>query len=109
MKLLLDANLSWRLVKPLEKHFAVNHILDFFQHNVRDSTIWDFAKSRHYTIVTNDEDFVHLLLSKGWPPKLILIKTGNQSNDFLLNLLVDKKSEIESFNLKNELGLLLVA
>ncbi|MBX2895200.1 MAG: DUF5615 family PIN-like protein [Cyclobacteriaceae bacterium] len=109
MKLLLDANLSWRLVKPLQSHFTVNHILDFFKHNERDYILWDFAKREDYTIITNDEDFVHILLSRGWPPKIVLIKTGNQSNDFILNLLIAKKTELEAFHNKGDLGLLLIA
>ncbi|MCW5911624.1 MAG: DUF5615 family PIN-like protein [Cyclobacteriaceae bacterium] len=109
MKLLLDANLSWRLTKPLQKHFTVNHILDFFKHNEQDSVLWDFAKREKYMIVTNDEDFVDILLSKGWPPKIILIRTGNQSNNFLLDLLAGKKTEIELFHQREDLGLLLIA
>lgn len=83
MKLLLDANLSWRLVKPLEVHYEVAHILDFFKHDEKDSTIWSFAKEGGYTILTNDEDFINPLSSKGWPPKVVLLKTGNQTNDYL--------------------------
>jgi predicted nuclease of predicted toxin-antitoxin system len=109
MKLLIDANLSWRLVKPLQKHFIINHVLDFFKHNERDSTLWDFAKKQNYIIVTNDEDFVHILLAKGWPPKVVLIKTGNQSNDFIFNLLISKKTDLENFYKNDDLGLLIVA
>lgn len=108
MKLLLDANLSWRLTKLLEKDFSVNHILDYFKHNEKDSIIWSFAKKEQYTIVTNDEDFIDILSAYGWPPKVILLKTGNQSNDFLLNLLISKKIEINSFANNNNLGLLVI-
>jgi predicted nuclease of predicted toxin-antitoxin system len=108
MKLLLDANLSWRLTKLLEKDFSVNHILDYFKHNEKDSIIWNFAKEEQYTIVTNDEDFIDILSAYGWPPKVILLKTGNQSNNFLLNLLISKKVEITSFENNSSLGLLVI-
>ncbi len=109
MKLLLDANLSWRLVKPLSNHFPeISHILDYFSHNVSDQRIWAHARSGQYIIVTNDDDFASLLMDFGWPPKIILLKTGNQSNDYLLQLLVEKKQEIESFALDEQTGMLVI-
>ena len=59
-------------------------------------------------IVTNDEDFINLLSSKGWPPKIILLKTGNQTNDYLFTKLSDKKIEIETFAASVNLGVLII-
>ena len=110
MKLLLDANLSWRLTKVLSSHFVeTKHILDFFEHNAQDFPIWQLAKKENYTIVTNDEDFVGLVALRGWPPKVILLKTGNQSNKYLCSLLIAKKTEIETFIANSQLGVLLIA
>lgn len=108
MKLLLDANLSWRLTKPLSIHFDASHILDNFSHSEKDMMIWEFAKKEAYTIVTNDEDFTQITQSKGWPPKIILLKTGNQSNDYLLSILINKKDELISFHQNSELGILII-
>jgi len=109
VKLLLDANVSWRLTKPLKNHFPyLAHILDSFAHNANDNVIWEHAAKEGYTIVTNDEDFVKLLSAKGWPPKVILLKTGNQSNSYLLELLINKKKEIELFLENEELGVLVI-
>ncbi|MBY0425925.1 MAG: DUF5615 family PIN-like protein [Cytophagales bacterium] len=109
MKLLLDANISWRVVNQLKNHFeSVYHILDFFDHHETDENIWKLAAKENYIIVTNDEDFVKLSSIKGWPPKILLLKTGNQSNTFILNLLLAKKPEIESFAFNDELGVLVI-
>ena len=108
MKLLLDANLSWRLVKQLSLHFgAVIHIdqtaLPF---PAKDNEIWNYAKENQYSIVTNDDDFLRLIAMKGFPPKIILLRMGNQSNQHILELLIKKKKEIESFEQSAQYGLL---
>lgn len=109
MKLLLDANISWRIAKPLcDVYPETTHILDFFEHNAKDSKIWELAQTDGYTIVSNDEDFAERVIVKGWPPKVVLLKTGNQSNNYILELLKAKKLEIESFYKDQNLGVLVI-
>lgn len=93
----------------MKEHYDVAHILDFLKHDEKDSVIWSFAKQEGYTIVTNDEDFVNILSSKGWPPKIVLLKTGNQTNDYLFSKLVDRKEELELFIQNDKLGVLILA
>ncbi len=56
MKLLLDANLSWRMIPALKTHFEdcfhVDHI--GLQVPSKDKEIWEYAKSMNLVIVTND-------------------------------------------------------
>ena len=59
-----------------------------------------------FIIVTNDEDFIDLLNLKGYPPKIILLKTGNQSNQYIEMLLIKHKENIRSFYNNNDIGLL---
>lgn len=82
MKLLLDANISWRLASKLKPHFGDCFHVDEvgLQNPARDIEIWNFAKENKLTIVTNDDDFLNLVNVKGFPPKVILLKTGNRSN-----------------------------
>ena len=58
MRLLLDANISWRLTHKLEAHFDdcshVDHIELAIP--VSDITIWEYALTNNMIIVTNDED-----------------------------------------------------
>jgi predicted nuclease of predicted toxin-antitoxin system len=79
MKLLLDANLSWRMIAILKQHFDECFHVDSIGLNVpaKDSEIWDFAQKYDLIIVTNDEDFIDFINVKGFPPKVILLKTGN--------------------------------
>lgn len=87
MRLLLDANLSWRLVPVLKQHFDDCFHVDSIDLTVpaKDSEIWDYARKNALIIVTNDEDFIDFINVKGFPPKVILLKTGDQSRLYIRN------------------------
>ena len=108
MRLLIDANLSWRLVKLIKNDFPdVIHLVNTqLKEAASDTEIWNFASENDYTIVTNDDDFYLLTVSKGFPPKIILLKTGNQSTKYVAELLIKHKSDIENFTLSIDYGVL---
>lgn len=109
MKLLPDANLSWRMVSILQQHFTSCYHVDYIEELVvpaRDNDIWIYAKNNNLIIVTNDEDFVDIVNVKGFPPKVVLLRTGNQGRLFLSNLLIERKPEIGLLEKSNETGLL---
>lgn len=107
-KLLLDANLSWRIVKLLDKDFhGIQHITDVgFTEAATDKDIWLYAQQHGYCIVTNDEDFNRLVQTRGFPPKVVLLRTGNQSTAYIAQLLVRLKADITDFAADNKLGVL---
>lgn len=72
----------------------------------KDSEIWDYARKNELIIVTNDEDFIDFMNVKGFPPKVILLKTGNQSRLYITNLLIQRKDEILALSNSTEVGLL---
>lgn len=106
MNLLFDQNLSPQLVKTLSDIFPDSeHVSNIGLGNADDKSIWDYALSRGFTIVTKDVDFSDLSLIYGSPPKTILIKRGNCStkeiemilrsnSDSLKKFLKDKSSHI---------------
>lgn len=108
MKLLLDANLSWRLVNKLKPYFEDCFHVDNVGLTVpaKDTEIWNYALVNNLIIATNDDDFLNLATDKGFPPKVILLRTGNQSNDYLLELLIKYKDEINALETSNEYGFL---
>ena len=71
-----------------------------------DNEIWNYALMNELIIVTNDEDFIDLLNLKGYPPKIILLKTGNQSNQYIEMLLIKHKENIGSFYNNDDIELL---
>ncbi len=95
MKLLLDANLSYRLKKPLSEYFEiVEHVDAIFRNRPSDYQIWEYALVNNFVITTNDEDYENILNMRGFPPKVILFRTGNQSSAFLLQLIENKIDDI---------------
>ena len=47
-------------------------------------------------------------MSKGFPPKIILLKTGNQSTRYIASILIKHKAEISQFitSTESEYGVL---
>lgn len=88
MKFLIDAQLPRRLAIFLNSNgLDCIHTLDLPEkNNSTDQFIISFAQSENRVVVTKDDDFLqsHILFSK--PKKLILVKTGNISNNELLIL-----------------------
>ena len=107
MKLLLDANISWRLTSKLESIFGECTHVDLIGLDIpaRDIDIWNYALENEYIIVTKDNDFINLLEIKNFPPKVVLIKTGNNNSKSILELLINAKPMIEDLE-RNNYGLL---
>lgn len=107
MKLLLDANLSWRLCKDLSLHFEEVRHVDNIDLKVppKDHEIWEWARENNFVIVTNDEDFLNLSTIHGFPPRLILLRTGNQSNEFIKDLLIRHQDDIQNLALSDQHGI----
>lgn len=108
MKLLIDENLSWRLVRILEMDFPeIIHVVNTpLQSASSDTLIWNYAIEHQYSILTNDDDFYLLSLKYSFPPKIILLKTGNQSTNYIASILIKHKVEIQQFLSNEELGVL---
>ena len=108
MKLLLDANISWRLVAILKEHFNECYHVDNIELEVpaKDSEIWEYAQQNRCVIVTHDDDFGNLIAVKGFPPKVILLRMGNNKTMAIAELLIKSKVAIEDFCKNEEYGLL---
>ncbi|WP_428653912.1 DUF5615 family PIN-like protein [Runella sp.] len=106
MKLLFDANLSYRIVKKLEETYEQCLHVTKTGLPAEDSNIWSWARQNDYIIVTNDEDFYHLSSLYGFPPKVVLIRIGNQSTNQLADLLMLHKEDVEQLWVSKEYGIL---
>lgn len=72
-----------------------------------DSAIWEWAKRNEYIlIVTNDEDFKHLVERLGFPPKIVLLRTGNQSTQFVARVLEQHRADLHELFASDEVGIL---
>jgi predicted nuclease of predicted toxin-antitoxin system len=109
MKLLPDANLSWRLVSILNSHFDQCVRMDDIPElgfPAKDAKIWQYAKDHGFVIITRDSDFSNFTVMKGFPPKIVLLKTGNCNRNFTADFLIRSKQMIQQFVMSQEDGLL---
>jgi predicted nuclease of predicted toxin-antitoxin system len=108
MKLLLDANISWRLSNALKKYFVdcIHVEATSLTKPAKDIEIWNFAKINNYTILTVDTDFINLVNVYGFPPKVIVVRTGNQHTRFLQEVIINHLKDIEQLYQSPETGLL---
>jgi predicted nuclease of predicted toxin-antitoxin system len=70
-----------------------------------DTRIWNYARENGCIIVTQDSDFLNLLQTKGYPPKIILLRTGNISAREAERILLQAKPSIKELE-RQHLGLL---
>ncbi|MEM8584137.1 MAG: DUF5615 family PIN-like protein [Bacteroidota bacterium] len=100
MKLLLDENLSYRLIKHLKRDTieSVHANMLGLGLNPDDQQIFKWAmKNGIDWIVSKDKDFLELISRLGSSPKLIYLKVGNLSTRKILAYLVDHLNAIESW------------
>jgi len=105
MKLLLDENLSRRLVPFLQHDYpGTNQVALMGMESASDKAVWELAKEEGFVIVTRDADFQELSLVWGQPPKVIRLKTFNQSRAATLKVLLENKEAITDALITNNLA-----
>ena len=98
MKVLLDQNLSFRLVELFLSRFpGSRHVRDFGLTADDDEHIWALAKTEGFVIVTKDNDFLARALVRGHPPQVIQVCRGNASTQQIADLLEARMDDIDRF------------
>lgn len=98
MKLLLDENLSPRLVQALDQAFpGTLHVRDLGLQSSDDRVIWDRAGQEGFVILTKDDDFHHMSFVLGPPPKVVGLRLGNCTTDQVKSVLLEKAPELRRF------------
>lgn len=88
MKLLLDENLSRRMVPFLQASYpGSTQVALVGLERSDDRVIWEYARLNGFIIVTRDADFEELSMLLGQPPQVIWLRIANQSKTGILNLL----------------------
>src|SRR3989344_4634103 len=89
MKLLLDQNISRKLVKTLGRAFpGTNHVFILGLSTASDFEIWEYARTHAYVVVTQDSDFSERIAIHGHPPKVVWLRVCNTSTQHIKTLLV---------------------
>jgi predicted nuclease of predicted toxin-antitoxin system len=88
MKLLFDQNLSFKLCPAVADLFPESsHVRLLGLSEAGDRVLWDFAKANGCTIVSQDVDFAEMAALLGSPPKVIWLRSGNQSTAAISTLI----------------------
>jgi len=109
VKLLLDENLSERLLPLLLERFPESaHIRLLGLGGARDEMLWSYAAHHGFVLVTKDEDFLSLSAMRGFPPKVVCLAIGNVSNAITASCLLSHTDAITNFVDHPETGFLLL-
>jgi predicted nuclease of predicted toxin-antitoxin system len=97
MKILIDQNISFRVIPLIKAYFTVvDHVIPLGWLNYSDHLIFKSSK-KYDAILTQDDDFENILLLNGKPPKIIRIRAGNL-NTVQLSIIVNQNiGVIEKF------------
>jgi predicted nuclease of predicted toxin-antitoxin system len=105
----VDENLSERLLPRLADLFSGStHVRSLGQAGASDQSVWDMARTGEFILVTRDEDFVTLSVSRGAPPKVIWLNVGNARNAAIESLLRARAIDIERFATHEEYSFLVI-
>ena len=97
MKLLFDQNLSFKLCTRLADLYPGStqaRLLGLSE--APDEDLWNYAGA-DYFLVTHDVDFAEMAALKGPPPKVILLRCGNQPTPTIERLLRNAHATIQAF------------
>ena len=110
MKLLLDENLSHRVVSQIQSLFpGSTHVHEVGLQRSDDATVWAFARDHGFTIVSKDADFHQLSFLHGPPPKVVWLRVGNCSTEQVLSVLRKHVDHLRAFEADDESAFLIVS
>lgn len=105
MKLLLDENLSRRIVPFIQEGYpGSTQVALIGLEQTDDKVIRQYAIDNDYVIVTKDADYYEMNLIRGQPPKIIWLKMGNQSKAATIKTLLDNRLIIEQALMLDDKG-----
>lgn len=109
MKLLLDENLSPKLVPLIDDVFPGSiHVRDVELASATDEQVWKYASRAGYVIVSKDADFHQRSLLYGSPPKVVWLRRGNCPTESVLAILREHRDDVARFVDDHEAAFLVV-
>ena len=109
MKLLFDHNISPRLINRLADVFPdASHVALVGLERASDHSIWTYAQTNQYIIVTKDSDYNDLSVLRGFPPQVIWLRLGNCTTDDIEAALRRNDTAIIDFNSDPTAGILVI-
>lgn len=108
MKLLLDENLSRKLIPLIEDLFPGSlHVSAVLAHErTSDKAVWDYARKNGFAIVTADNDFLAYAELAG-TPKIIVLANCDYPTREAARLIVDNAIRISELSRSDQALLVL--
>jgi len=109
LKLLLDENLSPRLVEILARaHPGSRHVDQLGLRARPDYEIWDRAARDGFVLVSKDNDFRQLSFLHGAPPKVVWLSVGEAGTRAIADLLLRSGERLRQFESDTDESLLVL-
>lgn len=109
MKLLIDENLSRKLVGRLSDVFPGSiHVSGTGLTQSPDAAVWEYAKANGFAILTADANFFELATNLGPPPKVLWLRRWTHPTRDAEGVLRREVIRIAQFEKDSELGLLVL-
>jgi predicted nuclease of predicted toxin-antitoxin system len=109
LKLLLDQNLSPRLIQRLSDLYPGSaHVSQHGLEEADDTEVWAYARENGYLILSKDADFSDMSSVRGFPPKIIWIRRGNCSTGQIEEILRKNVEAVRALNENDKIGLLML-
>jgi predicted nuclease of predicted toxin-antitoxin system len=110
VKLLLDQNISRKLIPLLREEFPGSaHVAELDLAQSTDRQIWDYAGQNDFVIVSKDSDFRQFAFLFGPPPKAVWLDVGNVGSSTILQLIRHHRETIDHFSDNSEESFLLIS
>jgi predicted nuclease of predicted toxin-antitoxin system len=98
VRLLLDENLSFRLVPALDEAYPGSaHVRNAGLLGAEDGRIWAYAAELDFLLTSKDTDFYQRSLVHGAPPKVVWLRVGNAPTQVVAALLRERRAIVEQF------------
>jgi predicted nuclease of predicted toxin-antitoxin system len=100
MRFLFDENLSPKLVLLLADLFPNSvHVREVGLEAADDQSVWNYASSHGFAIVSKDSDMHQRSFLYGAPPKVVWVRLGNCSTSDIVDLLSRHVKTLEEFQI----------
>lgn len=99
MRLLLDENLSYRLVRQLQAAgIEAHHVSSLGLKGQADELLWRAAREQNWMLVSKDNDFRQLAFLRGAPPKVVWLNCHNAPTEVICSVLIDARERLQAFH-----------
>lgn len=109
MRLLLDENLSRRLIGRIQDLFPGSiHVSSAGLLHAPDRMVWEYAREKGFCIVSADADLYEMAVTLGPPPKVIWLRSCNYPTAIAERLIRSQAIRINEFINDSERAVLIL-